>query len=175
MTTRPRGIEHIGFTVPDHDEAVAFFERAFGATVLFSLVKKSDEPMGADELNSKNGLARGTAIVAVSMLRLGNGPNLEIFEIDRPKSDKPLGISDMGMHHFSINVDDIDAVTASFKAAGGKLLDGPYELSGQEEGDGNFGQFGLTPWGMLVEFEQFKSDIELDDGASETRWYPATN
>ena len=173
MTQRPRGIEHIGFTVPDHDAAVSFIKQAFGATELFSLVRKSDDPMGADQLNEKNGLRPGSAIVAVSMLRLGNGPNLEVFEIDRPGHQRPLGISDIGMHHVSLNVDDIDAACARFEKAGGELMSCPYELTGQEEGQGNFGRFGLTPWGMLIEFEQFETPIQLDEDASEERWYPA--
>ena len=167
-----RGIEHIGMTVPDHQAAVHFFEKAFGAEPLFSLVTKSDEPMGADELGPKNGLANGTAIVAVTMMRLHNGPNLEIFEIDHPKGEAGRGIADFGLHHFSLTVDDMEAVTKRFEDAGGTLLEGPYDLSGQEAGKGNRGRFGRTPWGLLIEFESFKSPIEYDAEARARRWFP---
>lgn len=168
-----RGIEHIGITVPDHAEAVSFFEKAFGAEVLFSLVKKSGKSLTGEEIGSKNGLAKGTAMVAVSMLRFGNGANLEIFEIDHPRKEGTQGISDMGISHFSITVDDIDAASEDFAAAGGSLLEGPYDLTDQEAGTGNRGRFGLTPWGLLIEFEQLPSPMTYDGDPESTRWIPA--
>lgn len=169
----PRGIEHIGITVPDHDAAVQFFQRAFGAEHLFSLTRKDQPPMRAQELGAKNGLAPGTAIVAVSMLRVQNGPNLEIFEIDYPQGQPGQGISHFGMSHFSVTVDDIEAATRRFVEAGGALLEGAYDLSGQEQGPGNRGRFGRTPWGLLIEFECFGSPISYDPGARAERWFPS--
>ena len=168
----PRGIEHIGITVPDHDAAVRFFHEAFEAEHLFSLTCKDQPSMTADELGPKNGLKPGTAIVAVSMLRVQNGPNLEIFEIDRPDGSPGQGISDYGISHFSLMVDDIDAVTQRFSAAGGTLLEGAYDLSGQEKGAGNRGRFGRTPWGLLIEFVCFNSSIAYDPGERAVRWFP---
>lgn len=173
MTSLSRGIEHIGITVPDHEAAVRFFEEALGAEPLFSLVKKSDEPMGADEVGPKNGLADGTAIVAVTMMRLRNGPNLEVFEIDHPKGQPGSGIADFGYHHVSLTVDDMEGVTSRFEEAGGTLLEGPYDLTGQEEGEGNRGRFGRTPWGLLIEFESFCSPITYDPEARARRWFPS--
>mgnify|MGYP000106117913 CR=1 FL=1 len=174
-TSNFRGLEHIGITVPDHAEAVAFFREAFGAEVLFSLTDKSRAPLRGEDIGSKNGLLKETAIVAVSMLRFGNGPNLEIFEIDRPRNTRALGISDIGISHFSITVDDIDAASARFKAAGGELLEGPYPLTDQEEGPGNRGRFGLTPWGLLTEFEQLPSEMTYDEGTTAKRWLPSSD
>lgn len=173
--SRPRGIEHLGITVPDHAQAVRFFEQAFGATPLFSLVKKGEAPLGADQVGSKNGLLPGTAIVAVTMMRLAHGPNLEIFEIDRPRRTEASTISDIGISHFSVTVDDIDAVAAKFEQAGGTLLEGPYGLTGQEQGQGNRGRFGLTPWGLLIEFESFSSPFQYDEEATEQRWLPPSD
>ncbi|MDG6080250.1 VOC family protein [Erythrobacter litoralis] len=167
-----RGIEHIGMTVPNHETAVRFFGDALGAEILFSLVTKSDESMGAEELGPKNGLAAGTAIVAVTMMRLRNGPNLEIFEIDYPKGQPVRGIAEFGLHHISLTVDDMEAVTKRFEDAGGTLLEGPYDLTGQEAGEGNRGRFGRTPWGLLIEFESFGSPIEYDAEARARRWFP---
>lgn len=168
-----RGIEHIGITVPDHAKAVAFFVQAFGAEVLFSLTDKSRAPLTAAQLGPKNGLKVGKSIIAVSMLRLRNGPNVEIFEIDQP--DRPDGgnIADIGISHFSVTVDDIDAAGEAFAAAGGSLLAGPYDLGDQEQGRGNRGRFGLTPWGLLIEFEQLPSPMKYDGNPSAVRWLPA--
>lgn len=168
----PRGVEHIGITVPDHDAALSFFRDAFGAEPLFSLTQKDQPSITSDDVGSKNGLAPGTAIVAMSMLRVQDGPNLEIFEIDRPHGAPGQGIEDIGMSHFSLTVDDIDAATQRFAAAGGALLEGPYELTGQEQGAGNRGCFGRTPWGLLVEFESFGAPTQVDSGSRLRRWLP---
>lgn len=167
-----RGIEHVGITVPDHDAAIRFFRDALGAEPLFSLVRPGDPPMRGEEMGPKTGQTPGTAVVALTMLRLGNGANLEIFEIDRPNSWRSAGIADQGISHFSLTVDDVDASASRFEAAGGTLLEGSYDLTGQEAGPGNRGRFGLTPWGLLVEFESFRSPIRYDDGVTATRWLP---
>ena len=167
-----RGIEHIGITVPNHAEAIAFFKSAFGVAVLFSLASKSGPPITSDEVGNKNGLRKGTAIVAVSMLRFGNGANLEIFEIDRPQGQTNSGISDIGISHFSVTVEDIEQATSDFVKAGGSLLEGPYDLTMQEEGPGNKGCFGLTPWGLLIEFEQLPAPMQYDDTPPIGRWLP---
>lgn len=172
MTQTIRGIEHIGLTVPSHARAVEFFTRAFGAEVLFSLTDKTRGPITSADVGTRNGLTDGSAIVAVSMLRLANGPNVEIFEIDMPSGDPRTGISQMGLSHFSLNVDDIDAACAAFAQAGGTLLDGPYDLTDQEEGPGNRGRFGRTPWGLLIEFEQLPSPMTYDGDTTGTRWLP---
>lgn len=157
----------------DGNQHIAFFEQAFGAEVLFSLTDKTRAPLSAEQLGPKNGLRPGKAIVAVSMLRLRNGPNVEIFEIDQP--DRPGGgnIADIGISHFSVTVDDIDAAGTAFVAAGGTLLEGPYDLGDQEQGQGNRGRFGLTPWGLLIEFEQLPSPMKYDGSPSTVRWLPA--
>lgn len=172
-TSNFRGLEHVGITVPDHGAAVAFFRQVFGATVLFSLVEKDGPPLRAETIGPKNGLLKDTAIVAVSMMRFGNGANLEVFEIDRPRGAGKANIADLGISHFSVTVDDIEAASQRFREAGGELLEGPYPLSGNEEGPGNRGRFGLTPWGLLIEFEQFASPMTYDEGATDTRWLPA--
>lgn len=160
--------------MPNHAEAVDFLQKALGAQVLFSLVGKDQEPMTSDEIGPKNGLLPGTAIVAITMLRFAHGPNLEIFEIDRPNRTETTSISDIGISHFSVSVEDIDSVCEQFVAAGGSLLQGPYPLLGQEEGPGNMGRFGLSPWGLLIELVQLPAPIQYDEGATAVRWLPGS-
>ncbi|MBT9386844.1 VOC family protein [Pseudooceanicola sp. CBS1P-1] len=170
-----RGIEHIGLTVPDHDEAVRFFTRVFGAEVLYSLTDKRRDPLPGAQLAPKNGLDAERAITAVSMLRLQNGPNLEIFEIDQPRGTGETNIAALGISHFSLTVEDIDAAARAFAAEGGRLLEGPYGLTDQEEGPGNRGHFGRTPWGLLIEFEAFGSPMRYDHPGTDGRWLPQPN
>jgi catechol 2,3-dioxygenase-like lactoylglutathione lyase family enzyme len=170
--TKPRGIEHVGVTVPDYAQAVRFFEEAFGATALFSLVRRGETPLGAVGLGPQNGLHAGTAIIAITMIRLANGPDVETFEIDRPRRRETSGAGDIGISHFSLTIDDIDATTARFEKTGGTLLEGPYDLFGQETGPGNRDRIGLTPWGPLTEFERFAAPFRCNAEAREERWLP---
>lgn len=170
--TAIRGIEHIGITVPDHDAAIAFFKAAFGAEEMFSQTKTNGGPFPADEIGPKNGLRAGTAMRKVTVLRLRNGPNVEIFEIDRPGGTPETNISDFGISHFSVNVTDIGAAIAAFAGGGGTLLEGPYDLAAPEDGPGNRGIFGRTPWGLLIEIQQLPAPMTYFDDASATRWIP---
>lgn len=166
------GIEHIGITVPDHDKAIAFFDAAFGVEQLFSQTDTNGGPMPASQVGRMNGLRKGTKMLKVSVLRFKNGPNLEVFEIDQPAGSTNDNIADYGITHFSVNVDDIDAASARFTDAGGELLSEPYDLGAPEDGAGNRGVFGRTPWGLLIEMEQFKSPMTYKPSATEERWLP---
>lgn len=172
MTRNIRGIEHIGITVPDHDAAVAFFRAAFGAEEMISQTEANGGPMPAEEVGPMNDLRPGTSMLKVSILRLRNGPNVEIFEIDRPGGSPDANIADYGISHFSVNVGDIHAAASAFEAAGGTLVSAPYDLGAPEDGPGNKGVFGRAPWGLLIEIQQLPAPLTYLRGATATRWFP---
>ena len=167
-----RGIEHIGITVPDHDAAVSFLKAAFGAEPMFSQTASNGGPMPAEDVGPMNGLRAGTAMKKVSVLRMKHGPNIEVFEIDRPAGTPATNIADYGISHFSVNVSDVYAAAGAFAEAGGELLSDPYELGGPEEGPGNRGVFGRTPWGLLIEMEQLPAPMHYYPEAEARRWLP---
>lgn len=168
-----RGIEHIGITVPSIEAAERFFESAFGARTLYALIEKGGKSQHGEDMHDKNGLEPGTQIVAMRMMRLGEGANVELFEVEGGHGFTPDGPSRMGLHHFALYVDDLDAAADRFRDAGGTMRDGPIELGGKEEGPGNRCWFGLTPWGLQVEFIHLPSPLALDDPQrSGPRWLP---
>ena len=71
-----RAIEHIGITVPDLEQATQFFAEAFGAEKIYDML---DEPLAGPEVEAGLGIPSGARIEAIRMLRLGEGPNLELF------------------------------------------------------------------------------------------------
>ncbi|GKT33619.1 Short-chain dehydrogenase/reductase SDR like protein, partial [Aduncisulcus paluster] len=166
-----RGLEHIGITVPDHDEAVAFFTAAFGAEEIISQTRTNGGPIPASDVSPMNGLRAGTSMVKVSILRLRNGPNVELFEIDRPGGTPDANIADFGISHFSVNVEDVDTAIRAFEAAGGGRLSDPYNLGAPEDGPGNRGVFGRAPWGLLVEIQQLPATMTYLPDAQATRWH----
>ena len=48
------GIEHIGMTVPDIDAATTFFDQAFGATLVYEGLSRSDPPMGGPDCSTRS-------------------------------------------------------------------------------------------------------------------------
>lgn len=166
-----QGVEHLGITVPDIDAAERFFIEAFGARTLYSLVTTDEPAMGDDLTRSQNGLADGTAMRALRMMRIGSGPNIELFELTGYRDASSAVINDVGLTHFGLYCDDIEEVAKRFVAAGGTMLHGPNDLVRQESGPGNRFWFGRCPWGTLVELIRFPSPVDTRDGLS--RWRPS--
>lgn len=169
-----KGIEHIGITVPEIEQAEEFFKAAFGAETLYALIEKGGKPQVGEEMHGKNGLEPGARIIAMRMMRIADGANVELFEVDGVHGSTPDGPTRMGLHHFALYVDDLGAAAERFRQAGGTMLDGPIDLGGKEKGPGNQCWFGNTPWGLHVEFVHLPAPIALDDpGRTGPRWMPA--
>ena len=99
------GIHHLGVAVEDLDEAVATYQRLFGATVEH---RSSVPEQGVD---------------AVSVLV--GGDRIELLAATG--EDTPVGrfiaSRGPGMHHVAYEVDDIRATLAELAAAGAELID----------------------------------------------------
>ncbi len=168
-----RGMDHIGITVPDIDAATRFLTDAFDAILLSESIKRSDQPFAGPEAETMLGMPPGTMVVAMRMMRLANGPGIELFEMRGPEQRPPARPSDFGFQHLAVYVDDMDYALQRFVAAGGTMLTGPNELLGFERGRGNLWCYGRTPWGSVVELITYAG---LDEYAATTplrRWTPA--
>lgn len=166
-----RGIEHIGMTVPNIEEAETFFIRAFKAEVLYRVLAKNAPDQSGDQVGPINGMPKDNAQQAISMLRMGTGANLELLEVAKPTGE-PAQISSLGPNHFSIVVDDIKAAGRAIQEAGGEMFDGPQECSGAESGPGNQLWFCHTPWKSLIEILQLPSEMTYCSSTTRTRFIP---
>lgn len=81
------------------------------------------------------------------MLRLGEGPNLELFTYSGTSQRDPVVPSDFGIQHFCVYVDDIDEAADRLERAGARLLSAPTDLPGGDAGPGNRYLYARTPWG----------------------------
>ncbi|GBQ26796.1 VOC family protein [Gluconacetobacter azotocaptans] len=167
----PRGIDHVGVTVPDIDDALRFLERAFGAVPLYRNVTP-DHPQKGPETEKILGLAAGTVVREMCMVALGNGPCIELFEMHGPDQRSAVRPCDFGVQHFAVYVDDIEAGCRRFTEAGGTLLTEPQKQPSLEEGPGNFFCYGQTPWGMIVELLATPSRARFDAVSPEKRYQP---
>src|SRR5205823_5362644 len=100
-----RGIHHLGVAVADLDEAVATYERLFGAR----LERRDTVP--------EQGVEAASLRVGSSRVEL-----LTSLGADTPVG-KFLAKRGPGMHHVAYEVDDIRASLAELEAAGAELID----------------------------------------------------
>jgi catechol 2,3-dioxygenase-like lactoylglutathione lyase family enzyme len=170
-----RGIEHIGVTVPNVEEATQYFADAFGAELLYDTHPRGSEPYRGRELEELVGVPAGSEVTTFRMLRLPDGPNIELFEYVTPDQREPICPADLGLQHVAFYVDDIEAACERVRRAGGHVLVGPRDLPGPESGAGNQWCYTRAPWGMTIELVTFPSPQAYEGETEARRWRPAAH
>ena len=173
MNDMPRGIDHIGITVPDLEAATRFLVEAFGAEVLYDTHTREDKPQAGAGAERRLDLAPGIEIVAIRMMRLQNGPGIELFAMDGAAQGAAARPSDYGLQHFALYVDDMEAARERFTRAGGVLFSEARPLPPLEAGAGNEFCYGRTPWGTVIEFVSYPSAQPYREQTRLRRWTPA--
>ncbi len=170
-----RGSDHIGFTVPDMEEAEAFLVDVLGAVRIYTLgSKRADDDWMARQL----GVHARTVIREIRFYRLGNGANLEVFHYVAADGQRPQPRnSDIGGHHLALYVDDMDDAVAYLRARGVDVMGEPVESAGASAGQ-RWTYF-RSPWGMqfeLVSFpegKRYETDESFQDTPGHRLWHPA--
>jgi methylmalonyl-CoA/ethylmalonyl-CoA epimerase len=99
-------IDHVGIAVPDLDEAIAFYAQAFGVQ---SVHEETNEEQGVRE----------------AMLAVGDGTTrIQLLAPLTPESTiaKFIGRSGPGLQQLAFRVTDIEAVSATLRERGLRLL-----------------------------------------------------
>src|SRR4051794_28603658 len=73
------GVDHVGITVPDLNQAVEWFEDILGAVAPLSF-----GPFGGSFLEGALDVPAGTQIDRITTLRLGRSANIELFAYTAP-------------------------------------------------------------------------------------------
>ena len=165
-----RGSDHIGFTVPDLDEAERFLVEVIGAVPVYTLgTRRSDDD---DWMTVHLGVHERTVIREIRFYRLGNGTNLEVFHYDSADGQSPQPRnSDIGGHHLALYVDDMDAAVQHLRDHDVDIMGEPSASTG-----GSAGQRWLyfrSPWGMQFELVSAPGGKAYEKDASVRLWHPA--
>jgi catechol 2,3-dioxygenase-like lactoylglutathione lyase family enzyme len=164
-----RGTEHIGFTVPDLDQAERFFVDVIGCEKVYSIgpFVKDD-----DWMSVHLGVHPRTVMRELRFFRCKNGPNFEIFKYDAAdeQKDQPKN-SDIGGHHLGFYVDDFDAALAYLKSKSVEIMGEPTFSKGPSEGQ-RWVYF-KTPWGMQCELVSFPNGKAYENNSKIKLWHPA--
>lgn len=163
-----RGTEHIGFTVPDLDEAEAFFVDVIGCERVYSLGPWArDDDWMAEHLN----VHPRTVIRELRFFRCGFGPNFEIFQYEPADEQRPQPRnSDIGGHHLGFYVDDLDAAVAYLRERGVRVLGEP--TSSSRASEGQRWVYFLSPWGMQLELVSYPNGKAYEASAEVLLWDP---
>jgi catechol 2,3-dioxygenase-like lactoylglutathione lyase family enzyme len=163
-----RGVDHIGITVPNMEQATAFFVDVLGCELLYER-----EPPGDDTPRDRLGVPAGSRIQGVRFLRCANGANIELFEFYSPDQREEFPRpSDVGIQHLAIYVDDLDAAAEHLRRHGVNLMSGPNPLPGPEAGEGNRFIYARTPWGLTVELISYPESMAYEQHSDTRRWKP---
>lgn len=163
-----RGIDHIGITVPDLDEAERFFVDVLGAELIYTLgAKQADD----DWMLTTLGVHPRTVIREIRFLRLGNGSNVELFKYDAADAQAPEPRnSDIGGHHLALYVDEMDAAIEHLRAHDVEIMGGPVRSAGASEGQRWL--YFRSPWGMQFELVSFPEGKAYERDAQRRLWHP---
>jgi glyoxylase I family protein len=154
-----RRLDHVGFTVPDLDEAGAFLVDVLGCEYLYSLgpFQHDDSDWMADHLN-----VHPRAVMRENRwYRCGEQAVFEVFSYSAPdqRTDLPRN-SDIGGHHVALYVDDLDAAIEHLRSHDVEVLAGPTASRGPAEG--NRWIYFLAPWGMQFELVSYPGGKAFD-------------
>ncbi|HET6499593.1 MAG TPA: VOC family protein [Amycolatopsis sp.] len=153
------GVDHIGLTVPDLDQAREFFVDVLGCEYLYTLGPMQD-PDGnwmSEHLNVDD----KTVMRRLHFFRLGGQAIFEVFEYEAAdqRQDVPRN-SDIGGHHIALYVDDLDAAVADLHRRGLRVLGEPTTSKGASLGQ-RWVYF-LSPWGLQCELVSYPNGKAFD-------------
>lgn len=144
-----KGIHHVSRGVSDMDRSLTFYRDLLGMDVVL------DTEMSGDMLDKEVGLA-GAHIRFVLLQGQGEMPYLELLQYYAPPGESyPLTATpaDVGAHHISLIVADIDEAYRTLSAAGVRFNYPPQEVdSGTLKG--HWTAYCFDPDGLVIELWQ---------------------
>jgi glyoxylase I family protein len=163
-----QGTDHIGFTVPDLDEADEFFVDVIGCERVYELGPFiHDDDWMREQLN----VSPRSVMRRLRFYRCGFGSNFEVFEWEA--ADEQRGQprnSDIGGHHLAFYVQDLDAAVAYLRSRGVQVLGQP--VASQNASAGQRWIYFLSPWGMQFELVSFPDGKAYEKDTSVLLWNP---
>lgn len=158
-TTRDGGrpsftVDHVSRTVPDLDQALAFYCGVLGAVELYRMgpMDAADMPTGPDGRDWMEAhVGVQGACLTLAMIAFGDGARVQLVQYDRPDgrwTEPPLNC-DIGGHHIAFRVDDVLAAAAWLRERGCTPLDAIEIDAGPLAGKTNL--YIQDPFGLQLE------------------------
>jgi catechol 2,3-dioxygenase-like lactoylglutathione lyase family enzyme len=166
------GIEHIGLTVPNLEEATRFFVDLLGAETLYD-VGPFESP--DDWMANHLAVHPRARINKLRVLRVANGPVLELFEFSAPdQNTAPPKNSDHGGWHIAFYVDDMDAALGALKTHEVSIQSGPVQMT-EGPSQGLSWLYFRAPWGQQLELVSYPGGLAAYQGLRRDVWRPRSS
>ena len=167
------GVDHAGITVPDIDEAIAWFEKVMGCGAPLTFGPFSD-PSGTF-MQDLLGVHPRAVIEQITMIRCGRSANIELFEYEAPDQLQTFPKnSDWAGHHIAFYVTDIDAAVAHMQAHGVEKLLGPLPVTDGPAAGQTINYF-RAPFGTYIELISYPEGMAYERDPSRPLWSPKRN
>lgn len=153
------GVDHIGFTVPDLEQAARFLVDVLGCEYMYTLGPFRDDD--GEWMTRHLNVQPRAVMQQLHFFRCGDRAILEVFQYSAPEQDEiqPRN-SDIGGHHVALYVEDLDAAVAHLRRHGVTVLGEPTVSKGPSEGQ-RWVYF-LAPWGMQFELVSYPHGKAFD-------------
>lgn len=157
MNTNPLGIrriDHVAWTVAELEPVIAFYQRVFGAQILYRIgpVDAAELPREADGRDwTEAHVGVVGARLELVLLGLPGTIKLELFAYARPASDTtaPVRSNHIGSHHLGIEVEDMEAAAQLLRDNGCTVFERIAFSAGPTAGSQY--QYFLDPWQNILE------------------------
>jgi catechol 2,3-dioxygenase-like lactoylglutathione lyase family enzyme len=167
------GMDHAGITVPDIDQAVAWFRGVLGCSAPLSFGPFSD-PVGTF-MQDLLGVHPRAVIEQITLVRCGNGPSVELFQYASPDQDRTFRRnSDFGGKHVAFYVRHLDKAVARMQALGVPKLLGPLAVTDGPAAGQSINYF-RPPFGTYVELISYPQGMAYEATAPIPLWDPRDN
>ena len=162
------GIDHVGITVPNVADAVAWFEDVLGCTspLAFGPFSGVGDVLDVDP---------AAVVEHIQHVRCGDGPSVELFQYSAPGQDHTFRLnSDFGGKHIAFYVRHIDKAVARLEALGVDKLLGPLPVTDGPAAGQTINYF-RTPFGTYIELISYPKGEAYAETAPIPLWDPRDN
>ncbi|MFG3309473.1 VOC family protein [Streptomyces wuyuanensis] len=151
-------LDHIGFTVPDLEQAHAWLVDVLGCEYLYAIGPLSS----ADDWMSEHlDVDARTVLRQLRFYRCGEQAVFEVFEYQTAEQRTAVPRnSDVGGHHVALYVEDLDDAVSWLRGRGVPVLGDPTVSTGPSKGQ-RWVYF-LSPWGMYFELVSYPDGKAYD-------------
>jgi catechol 2,3-dioxygenase-like lactoylglutathione lyase family enzyme len=167
------GMDHVGITVPDINQAIEWYEDVLGAVAPLTFGPLPAGPFVASVVD----VAHTASIDQITMLRIGHSANIELFRYTAPDGQRhtvPKN-SDWSGHHVAFYVTDIaPAVEYMVEKGVRRMPAGPFTLT-DGPAAGQTIQYFQTPWGSYIEFISYPNGMAYERPSVKSLWSPKLN
>ena len=162
------GMDHVGITVPDIDEAIAWFHDVMGCETPLTFGPFSGVGAILD-------VDPAAVVEQITHVRCGRSASIELFQYDAPdqRTTPPLN-SDYAGYHIAFYVTDIAAAADYLEDKGVRRLFGPLPVT-EGPAAGQTINYFQAPWGTYIELISYPDGMAYESDPSRPLWSPKRN